>query len=399
MRKSLLLAIGLFVATALGAQPRLSDNAQVSLLTCEPSDAAVYTNFGHTALRIYDSAQGIDWVFNYGVFSFEQPNFIGRFITGATDYELGINETSQFLYTYRLRGSDVYEQHLNLTTEEKERLWDALLTNYKEENRTYRYNFIFDNCATRPYYILVSCLNDTMNYTGQHHETTYRKLIEEHVPNNTWLKFGIDLLLGHNADTLIGKHNEELFLPLYLKDRLANTTITRNDSTYSLVDNNDVHHASKADLPVTQNPFKPVHFELILFALTLLLCAVEYYTHTYARWFDCILWSVCGIVGIVILFLMLFSEHPLVEWNLNLLWAHPIHLIFVVLLIQNKHTKLLRSYQIMNLFLMAVVLTSMLKSMQEIQVLHPSLHFIIDSLLIRSALYVYRNTPKQQQHA
>ena len=124
------------------------DNIKVSLMTCAPG-TEIYALFGHTALRYEDKARGEDWVFNYGMFSFNTPHFIYRFVKGETDYELGVTRYPYFEGSYAMRGSSVYQQTLNLTISEKQELRRLLEENYLPENRVYRYNFFYDNCTTR----------------------------------------------------------------------------------------------------------------------------------------------------------------------------------------------------------------------------------------------------------
>ena len=49
-----------------------NDSIRLSLLTCAPGEE-IYSLFGHTAIRYENPSQGIDVVFNYGLFSFNTP--------------------------------------------------------------------------------------------------------------------------------------------------------------------------------------------------------------------------------------------------------------------------------------------------------------------------------------
>ncbi|UKI45682.1 MAG: DUF4105 domain-containing protein [Phocaeicola vulgatus] len=117
------------------------EGLQISLLTSSPYEGEVFTVYGHAALRVKDDAHKLDYVFNYGIFSFSQPHFIYRFAKGETDYMLGACRYSDYMIEYQMRGSSVTEQKLNLSPEESQRLWLALSVNYEPQNRTYRYNF------------------------------------------------------------------------------------------------------------------------------------------------------------------------------------------------------------------------------------------------------------------
>ena len=52
----------------------LSKEAEISILTCSPG-TELYSLFGHTAIRVYDSSNHTDLVFNYGTFDFSTPHF------------------------------------------------------------------------------------------------------------------------------------------------------------------------------------------------------------------------------------------------------------------------------------------------------------------------------------
>lgn len=126
-----------------------ADSIRISLLTCAPGEE-IYSLFGHTAIRYEEPARGIDRVYNYGLFSFNTPNFILRFALGKTDYQLGVEDYRRFAAEYEYFGRSVWQQTLNLTVEEQQQLITLLEENYRPENRIYRYNFFYDNCATRP---------------------------------------------------------------------------------------------------------------------------------------------------------------------------------------------------------------------------------------------------------
>ena len=97
MKQILLLLIGLlFSQTSVEAQ-LLSEKAQISLLTSSPYEGEVFTVYGHAALRLKDEPRKMDLVFNYGIFSFEKPNFIYRCAKGETDYMLGVMKYSDYI--------------------------------------------------------------------------------------------------------------------------------------------------------------------------------------------------------------------------------------------------------------------------------------------------------------
>ena len=197
MKKNIFLLFLLFTAVSLQAQyPLLSKDAEISLLTVSPSEDEVYTVYGHTALRVRDASKKLDTVFNYGIFDFSKPNFIYRFAKGETDYRLAAQYTRDFLIEYEMRGSEVTEQILDIDSAGKARIWEALMINNRPENRVYRYNFFFDNCATRPAAIIEKLAGGKIDYNIPFKQQTFRDLINYCTRNKPWLTFGCDLHLA-----------------------------------------------------------------------------------------------------------------------------------------------------------------------------------------------------------
>ena len=215
MKKYLLLLFLFLLLVPAKAQIKLSDEAQISILTAAPSDEAVFTLYGHTAVRVKDSLHKIDLVFNYGIFDFSKPNFIYRFAKGETDYKLAAYNFQHYIIEYQMRGSEVTEQVLNFTPDEINKVWNALYINVQPENCVYRYNFFFDNCATRPVAIVEEQVDGKIKYNDPPEPQTFRDLINYCTRNNSWLTFGCDLALGSPTDRVATPH-EMMFLPVYL---------------------------------------------------------------------------------------------------------------------------------------------------------------------------------------
>ena len=180
-------------------QTNAMDSVEVSLLTCSPHEE-IYSLYGHTALRWHDLRNGEDLAFNWGIFNFKKPYFVLRFVFGLTDYELGAIPMKYFMEEYRSVGSSVTEQVLDLTAEEKQRLFQALITNLQPENRIYRYNYFYDNCSTRPRDIIEQCVNGKLEYTdSEEFNQSYREIVISCTSHHPWATFGNNVLLGVKA--------------------------------------------------------------------------------------------------------------------------------------------------------------------------------------------------------
>ena len=127
----------------------LSSSATISLLTTGPSSKELYAAFGHSGIRIKDSTQHLDVLFNYGVFDFSQPNFYLNYIKGYLIYSLGLFDMRRYVAQTKKEGRSLLTQRLSLDSNTQQALYERLLTNYTPEKRYFRYDYIYKNCATK----------------------------------------------------------------------------------------------------------------------------------------------------------------------------------------------------------------------------------------------------------
>ena len=316
--RTYILCLLLGFSATLGAQT-LSEDARISLLTCTPGEE-LYARYGHTAIRIQDPAHDIDIVFNYGIFDFNTNHFYWKFVKGETWYELGASSYRWFMREYNDTNRPVYEQTLNLDASQREALWQALLENYQPQNRYYLYNFVFDNCATRPYVLISKVLGDTISsdYTG-YTGTTYRSFIRHYTGGLSWSNAGINLLFGPKADRPMSSE-QRLFLPEELMLYFAQAHL--QDGT-SLIGKNDIAPFAVATTPW----YASWPLGLVLYALIVAL--ISYFDRRRGQWS----WGLELAVGIpylllliLVCFLTFFSLHPLVGFGWRLLIIPATHL-------------------------------------------------------------------------
>lgn len=388
MRRILSILVFICTLLPLSAQVKLSEEAKISVLTSSPYEGEVYTLYGHAAIRVNDPTQKIDFIFNYGIFDFSKPNFIYRFAKGETDYKLGGMNFQDYVIEYEMRGSEITELVLNLDPEEKERIWQALVVNIQPENQVYRYNFFFDNCATRLITVIEKHLNGKIDYNNPPETQTFRDLINHCTRNHAWLTFGCDLALGSPTDR-VATHYETLFLPMYLKDAFDKATIANPDgSTRKLI--------SQTNLLTTADPeeegykdgfFTPIVCSLLLFLLVAGITAYEWKKKKYFRIVDCVLFFIAGIGGVILFFLSFVSVHPCTWPNWSLVWLQPLDLVAVILFSVKKLKKAAYYYHFINF----AALTLMLVGWHFIpQHLNAAFIPLVLSLWTRSGYGVYR---------
>lgn len=336
------------------------DSTIVSLITCEPGEA-LYAKFGHTAIRIRDT-KGVDMVYNYGIFDFRTEHFYWKFMRGHTDYLLGMYPTENFLQEYRERGSAVWEQELDLTQSEKQKLIELLTINYLPQNRMYRYNFVFDNCATRPYEIISKSLNGVLVGENKQENDSYRSMITAYLTDVPWAEVGVNLLFGVDADRDVSMQSG-IFLPEKLKDIMQRSKVMSLNnglqerkivkSVKVLVKGEPALNTSNYSLI-----FHPFTISLIWLIIGILLMIFKTNMDDIVnKLFDTILYLLTGSAGLLIFFFMFFSEHPITGNNLNILWLNPMNIMLALMLWKRSPRKFFFFYNVIYLLLILLYVT------------------------------------------
>ncbi|MDR1169308.1 MAG: DUF4105 domain-containing protein [Prevotellaceae bacterium] len=360
MRKYLFVLSVCFCSLAADAQLRelrLSDSAFISLLTCDAIDDMAYTLYGHTAVRVNDCVKGLDYVYNYGIFDFSSPNFLYRFARGELNYKLGLSSFEDFLEEYSSRKSGVTEQILNLTGEEKQKIFDALRINHLPENRTYLYSFLLDNCSTRPRILFENNISGTVEYPEILPPATFRTIIHHCNRNHRWLTFGIDLALGAPLDSIIGQ-NPQLFLPKNLMLVFSQAKIVQaNGAVRDLVSET---RQLAPGYPVIDEPLDSSPTVVLwLFVIPVLAASLwELRCKKHFRLFDSVLFFGYGLAGCMLFFLGFISIHPVVYPNFSIIWANPLLLVLSVLIFVKPLRKFVGYCMLVNgIILLILILT------------------------------------------
>ena len=345
---SLMLILSGSIAMAEGG----ADDIRVSLLTAR-AGADIYQLEGHTALRIQSPDRG-DYVINWGLFDFAAPNFVYRFVKGETDYMAGAAPTDRFLDMYRREGRVVVEQALNLTPFEKLRVIELTANNLMPANRVYRYNYVLDNCATRPLAVIERAICDTLSLgvasLPAKSVSTFRNAMRHYHVNYPWYQFGIDLALGSGIDRRISSR-EMSFAPEALEQMMSSAE--RRDGA-KLVEGTSVLVGAEGESPVL--PPTPWYLAPMFWCSIVLLVSIcvsvgqirRKSPGVASKIFDTLFYLAMGLAGCVIIFLVVISVHEATSPNWLLLWLNPLCFIPVIAVWVKRMEKLLFSYQILN---------------------------------------------------
>jgi len=357
LKAYLIACVMLLAAGSTHAAPD-SSRLQVSLITCAPG-AELYSVFGHTALRIVDSAANTDIIYNYGTFNFDDPDFYSKFVRGKLMYFLSQQSFPDFLYEYAYFKRGVTEQVLQLNQTEKKEIQSILFQNVREENRYYKYDFLFDNCATRLRDIIFRANKDNAFEPTAFAENraTFRDYLHNYLSRAEmqWTTLGIDLLLGIGADRKMTT-SESMFLPDYLALGVSQSVQGRA----KLVERDQVHLPNAQEppikLPFWQNPLFFFSF------LTFLVILPSFFRSkgmvSFQSIMDRIIFVLSGLLGLLLLFMWFGTDHQSFAYNINLFWAMPINLLVAFNLNGPRKwlKKYLRYYSLLLLLLMIAVL-------------------------------------------
>lgn len=320
--KVVLFAVLLTAGGFANAQTTLSDNAFASLVTCGPGND-YYLAFGHTAIRVCDPANGIDRVYNYGTFDFDSPNLYWNFVRGYLNYCVSASSYRNFVATYQYEGRSLVEQRLRLTPDECRRLFDALEENCRPKNKYYIYDFFRDNCATRARDMVVKALDNPALFVNRTADTnrTYRQIIYQYVDRLQWWQFGVDLLLGMRCDRPVST-NDYMFIPFDLYNQLDTTVVS---ATGKPLAEPSVQILTETKQPNPESLSPDLVFWLF-FLVVAVLTVAGLLKGWRLRWLDIPLFSVAGVLSLVLLVMWFFTIHWCTKWNLNILWLNPLFL-------------------------------------------------------------------------
>lgn len=326
---------------------KLSKDATISVLTFAPGNE-LYSLFGHTGIRIIDDANRLDIVFNYGTFDFDTQGFYLKFAQGLLPYQLSCSDYDRLEAVYRMEERSIYSQTLNLDSIQKQRLMDLLLENYRPQNRSYLYNFLYDNCSTRVRDILEKGMNDNITWAAQPSEKSLWNLLDEYLCRSPWTQWGIHTILGSPA-TVTATIREQMFLPDYLMFRLDSAVYNGSPVAQPI---EVLYQSPEHDFgtPWYLSPF----FIFAICTLGLILLLQKNKSRRLLKAIAIPFFIVTGIIGCLIIFLCFFTKHPTMFPNFNALWANPLNLIAAFFLGKRELPWIVNKYLFVYLYILII---------------------------------------------
>jgi hypothetical protein len=359
--------------------PQERDAVRISILTCGVGDE-LYSSFGHTGVRVTDSIKHTDEVYNYGTFNFSDPDFYTKFTLGKLPYYLDKSSYRDFMYTYVEEKRNVKEQVLDFTPEQKKATLAYLENNLKPENREYKYDFLFDNCATRVRDIFPKVLG-TEFYFGDvlgGKKIRYRDILNQYLISKHWERFGINLLLGSKVDSIMTDEGS-MFLPDFIHKGLVHA---KYRGKHVVLQSSTILEHKHVFSPGFNGPLWMMIGLLILTALSFLVRSFRY-LKAVLRF---LILLVTGLLGIFMLFMWLATDHQACADNFNILWAVPTNVVIAFL--AHKKRFWLRIYALAAISLVIVALIVHLIGFQQLPLIELA-------PLLLCLMYIYIDMYKQ----
>jgi len=354
MKKSLLI-LGVVLTVTGFAQPiKLTNKATISVITFGPGQEELYSAFGHSGIRVRDSLLQFDAFFNYGVFNFNQPHFYLNFARGYLYYMVEAYPYADFREYYIAHNRFVHEQVINLNPQQTQAIFDFLWVNVQPQNQTYRYDYFYNNCATKVRDAFKAVLKDDVVFDSSFIKTDYtiRNLTDLYLPQQPWGDLGIDICLGLPMDKKALPF-EYMFLPDYIESSFDHAT---NKALGAALVKEKIITFESAPQKISFHWVHPWIVFGVFLSFVSLLTWRDWQSKKLSRWFDVVLFSTLGLLGILLLLLWTLTDHKAAANNFNLLWALPTHVVAAIFLLRKQKPKWLGTYFLVTTILSALVL-------------------------------------------
>ena len=311
------------------------EDLTVSVITFGPG-LHPFFKFGHNAVLI-EHASGQGWVYNFGMFDFSSPALIPKFILGRSMYWLARTPRDPTIRGYVSEDRSVEIQELDLTPTQRKAMLNRLEDNARPENRYYLYDYFYDNCSTRVRDVVDVITSGLLRRQGQTPATlTFREHALRLTADLTWEYLALLYALGVPADKQATRW-EEGFIPMELRDHLRTVTLPDGRGGQKpLVKAERLIHRSSRPPPPNRPPDPTWVFALLGFGLgaAFALGGWAGRTRPVARMAlgigSGLFGFVVGLLGLLLLFLWVATNHRAAHANANILQTVPWGLVFVV---------------------------------------------------------------------
>lgn len=348
LKKTFFFILLIISMSGFGQNIILSKNARASVITCDTGNES-YSLFGHTALRITDTDNNLDVVYNYGAFDFATPNFVAKFSKGDLQYFAVAHSFSDFMGQYTYEKRSVFEQELIIPLIYKQKLFDNLNTALASEERYYTYKFIDRNCTSMVVEILNKTLESKVVVKKTDTDKTYRTILYPYFDNSFYQKLGTSIIFGKKVD----EYGTRIFLPFELHKSLQQIKF----------ENHPLCRESKTLLEFKKEAPKSWWDNFYTFALLLGFIVV-----LNKKSIDLFYIATMGLLGLFFGFMGYYSFHQELAYNYNIVLFNPL-LLVLLYFHYTKNKKWIVNLSLLNILFLFVYVVFMLNKIHLLIVL------------------------------
>ena len=292
------------------------DFVTASILFAQPG-GALYSRFGHVALRMQCPTYDMDYIFSYE--SENAASRILRFFAGKLKMGLFAIPTEDYLASYAEEDRGVKQYELNIPIYARRNLW-RVLDEHVSDGINLPYNYIIRGCAHGTLRFLDEGLDTIPLEFGSWPEKfttmTRRELAAMRLDDSPWCRAFLHLICNGCIDAACSK-SEKVIMPADLMEVLSHAKvqghpILKEDGCTVLLPDGHGLHAPW---------FKPYMAALVLLLLTVVAAFMRW------RFMDYVLLALQTLIGLVTVYLVCFSSLCCTEWSWLIIPFNPLPLI------------------------------------------------------------------------
>lgn len=315
-----------------------AENLRIFLVTIGPGNE-VTDSWGHIGLAVSDTVLNVHRVYNFGFFTFDE-GFVRHFAMGRLTFWAGDVSLAYMNTRYKRANRTISYLYLNIPLQKRMEMAKELARLVQPENRNYLYDHFSENCATRLRDIVNTALDGRLEeqLSAISAKTTYRKLTIRYTESDPLFQWLLMFLMNATIDRNLSQW-EVMFLPDFLEKNLANFSYSDSiGSEFKLGETPIVYFDSQKEAtPERANnvPLWTVLVGLLGSIFLLFMVFLEKQEKRIGFWgwrlFSILYAFVMGVLGTLLFFMSLFTDHIVTYANENLFFANPLLLVIALL--------------------------------------------------------------------
>jgi len=294
---------------------RMADDfVTVSLVIADP-DEVLYSTLGHAALHLQCPVFNLDYIFTYEAENVREK--ILTFLEGDLKMGMFALTPDEFLDSYCQTGRGVREYTVNLSPEQKQKLW-KVMDNHVAEGTNLPYDYFQRGCAKSVLQVVHEAIGPNgINYapwSDKYTKQTQREIVRNYIVDAPWEEFFMYFLIGVEGDKSY-PCEKKLIVPTDLVEVWQQATF---ESGKQVLD-----REARTLLDATKHNQGTWCAPLLVSIILLILALFSFSTLWFSNQVCCVagqvidysILTIFTIIGAGMTYLILFSGLPCTSWN------------------------------------------------------------------------------------